>query len=106
MARRPKAPAPISKASAAADGATAILVTGPKAGRWRAGQYFTGEAKRIELAELTDDELAAITGDPALMVVEAPAVPPAGAPGGQAAASVPGSQAPIPPAGAGASNGT
>lgn len=73
MARLRKQNVPLSKAAATADGATAIIVTGPKKGRWRAGRYFTAESTLIELAELTDDELATIAADPALTVVEAPA---------------------------------
>jgi hypothetical protein len=46
---------------------TALTVTGPAQGRWRAGRRFGALAVVLPLAELTDAEIAAIQGDPALV---------------------------------------
>jgi hypothetical protein len=56
----------------------AVLVSGPKRGRWRAvggrAVRFGPEPVRVAVAELSAAEAAAIRDDPALLVVPAPAV--------------------------------
>ncbi|QBF31498.1 hypothetical protein [Thalassococcus sp. S3] len=59
-------PAPAPGAGDEPDG---LKVTGPKQGRWRAGLYFTREARVLRLADLTDQEVTALDGDLKLDVV-------------------------------------
>lgn len=47
-----------------------VLVTGPKAGRWRAGRHFTPEPVSIVIDDLTLLEMDALVTDP-LLTVEA-----------------------------------
>lgn len=62
-------PAPLPEAKP-----VTVIVTGPKAGRWRAKRFFTAEPTSINLTDLTETELALIKGDPLLTVdvVDAP----------------------------------
>jgi hypothetical protein len=55
---------------------TAVRVTGPARGLWRAGLWFGPAPTEIPLADLTEDALAAIEGDP-LLAVEHITPPPA-----------------------------
>lgn len=47
------------------DGFVRVTVTGPKAGRWRAGRHFTSEAATIDVSE---DDKRALENDPLLTV--------------------------------------
>lgn len=49
----------------------ALIITGPKRGRWRAGRHFGPQAVTIPLTDLTEAEIAALRADPALTVGEA-----------------------------------
>lgn len=51
-----------------------VIVTGPKAGRWRAKRFFTEVPTPINLTDLSETELELIEGDPLLtvQVVDAP----------------------------------
>lgn len=51
-----------------------VIVTGPKAGRRRAGRAFGPEPVPINSMDLTEDEIAALQADPALTVeiIDAP----------------------------------
>ena len=46
----------------------ALIVVGPRRGRWRAGRKFTPEPTIVPLVDLTEDEHAAIETDPELKV--------------------------------------
>jgi hypothetical protein len=46
----------------------AVVVIGPKKGRWRAGRHFTHEPTMIQVVELTDDQALQIKNDPTLAV--------------------------------------
>lgn len=48
----------------------ALIITGPKRGRWRAGRHFGPQAVTIPLTDLTEAEIAALRADPALTVGE------------------------------------
>lgn len=48
-----------------------IVVTGPKAGRWRIGKKFTSEPVTLALEDLSEAELDALMNDPALTVIDA-----------------------------------
>ena len=45
-----------------------VLVTGPNAGRWRAGRHFTPEPVSIVIDDLTTQEMDALVTDPLLTV--------------------------------------
>ena len=62
------APVPTPPAPTPAPVPGALVVTGPKRGRRRAGWQFGPEPVRIPLADLTEDERAAIERDPTLSV--------------------------------------
>lgn len=76
--------APEESAAAVAGGGTsatpspepgpALIITGPKAGRRRAGRDFGPAPVSVPLADLTEADLAALQADPALTVtlVDAP----------------------------------
>lgn len=46
----------------------AVVVIGPKQGRWRAGRHFSQEPTMIPVAELTDEHAKQIKDDPLLAV--------------------------------------
>jgi len=46
-----------------------VTVTGPAAGRWRAGRHFTPEPQTFAPGDLTSDELVRMQADPTLTVV-------------------------------------
>jgi hypothetical protein len=46
----------------------AIIVTGPKKGRWRAGRHFTSEPQIILVSDLEPGQREAIQADPKLTV--------------------------------------
>jgi hypothetical protein len=72
-----------------------LRVTGPAAGRWRAGRRFGADPVILDPAELAPAALAAILSDPALEVAEIPSPAPAGRAGAPAAG---GASPPAPPA--------
>ena len=46
-----------------------VIVTGPKAGRWRIGRHFGPEAVSIREGDLSPEQLSALMADPSLSVV-------------------------------------
>jgi hypothetical protein len=58
-------PAPAELQANPADGMTRVRVTGPKAGRYRAGHHFSAEPRTVDV---TADQLAALAADPRLIV--------------------------------------
>ena len=66
-----KAAKPATQKVAVVEGA--VQVTGPKAGRWRAGIFFTQKPRILTPDGITEDQFKMIEADPMLQVGMVPA---------------------------------
>lgn len=60
----------ISEAGNGGDPVSALRVTGPKKGFWRAGRKFGPAAIDVPIADLSDDQVIALKNEPRLVVAE------------------------------------
>lgn len=65
-------PASKNSSPASVDEVKAIIITGPKKGRWRAGRHFGPTPTTIPLEELSEEAAEALKSDPKLSIVPCP----------------------------------